>query len=199
MVRLRGLGGVWYAPRMAKPYAKPAHIRALEGDTSKPESIEAVGDLAQPPAWMGKSAKAIWAEALASAPAGLLKQLDASVFSVWVMAHDLFVRSAKESQKTPVIGKTPNGYPLVNPCHIVMKQQAELMMRAAQQLGFTPTARARIPDPFAAKDPPETQKRPSTTTAPTSPAEPPSDNADSPSAQRILWGARGRSPSSSSH
>jgi P27 family predicted phage terminase small subunit len=179
---------------MAKPYSKPARLRELDGDKKRPETVEAPGALGAAPAWMGKNARAIWGEALASAPPGLLRNADASVFAVWVAAYDLFIRAAKESQKTAVIGKTPNGYPMVSPCHIVMKQQAELMMRAAQQLGFSPTARARIPERLS-----EMPRPASSTTPPSLPAEQPSGKAVSPAPQRTLWGARGQSRNSSKH
>jgi P27 family predicted phage terminase small subunit len=116
-------------------------------------------NLREPPAWMSKSQRAGWRYAIANAPAGLLKRLDRSVLSVWVVAEDHHRAASEMLDKHGVLIKAPNtGLPIQSPYLPVLNRQAGLILKAAEQLGFSPASRSRVqiesgsrkePNPFA--------------------------------------------------
>ena len=117
----------------------PGH-RPLNLDEPIPD-----GDLSEPPEWYTDAHRKVWAKALKDAPAGLLKELDASVLNVWVCATVLHADAcSKLAQYGSVIRHPVTGTPTANPYAIVAKQNAELMLRAASEMGFSPTSRSKV-------------------------------------------------------
>jgi P27 family predicted phage terminase small subunit len=171
-------------------HAKTAHQLGLEGRTAGDQAPD--GDMPAPE-YMTREQKDLWDEQVANAPPGLLRNVDTSILEAWVIAKDTFRRAAQESATSTITAETHNGYPMLNPCHIAMKQQAELMMKAARLLGFTPTSRATIKLPKAAAS------QPSGSSPTNSGDASPSDSEGSRSGRRTLWGAQGPLPSSSNH
>jgi P27 family predicted phage terminase small subunit len=104
-----------------------------------------VGDLAEAPGWMTESQKEGWAYAVEHAPRGLLKKLDRSVLVVWVVAEDLHREASGMVKKFGIITKGPStGTPIQSPYLPVLNKQAAIMLKAAEQLGFTPSSRSRV-------------------------------------------------------
>ncbi len=86
---------------MARPI-KPTVLKLLSGSRrlpSQPE-IQPEGDLDEPPSWLTESQKEGWRYAIANAPRGLLKRLDRSVLTIWVIAEDLTARRRRRSLST---------------------------------------------------------------------------------------------------
>ena len=103
------------------------------------------GDLVDPPEWMSESQKAGWNYAIANAPRGLLKKLDRSVLTVWVVAEDLHRRASEQVDKFGILTKAPHtGQPMQSPFLPVVNKQAQIMLKAAELLGFTPASRTRV-------------------------------------------------------
>ncbi|MFZ2158092.1 MAG: phage terminase small subunit P27 family [Bradyrhizobium sp.] len=99
----------------------------------------------EPPAWLTAVQKQIWREAFLSAPAGLLVEMDASLLTAWVVASDLHRQACEESQKLPLIVKSPNKeVPMQNPYLAIINRQSEIMTKCAGELGFTPISRTRM-------------------------------------------------------
>ena len=127
----------------------PTHLKKLRGNPGKralnrneplPE-----GDLEDPPDWMSESQKDGWAYAIQHAPRGLLKRLDQSVLVAWVVAEDLHRTAAMMVAKYGVLTKTPHtGAPAQSPYLPVLNRQAVVMLRAVEQLGFSPSSRSRV-------------------------------------------------------
>lgn len=127
---------------------KPTHLRLLEGNRGhralneqepKPE-----GDLKDCPEWMTESQKSGWNYAITHAPKGMLKKIDQSALVVWVVAEDVH-RQATEKLTHGLIMKAPNtGLPIQSPYLPIVNKQASIMLKAAEQLGFTPASRPRI-------------------------------------------------------
>jgi P27 family predicted phage terminase small subunit len=114
--------------------------RALNHDEPIPP-----GDLAEPPDWLSASQKAGWNYAIENAPKGLLKCLDRSVLTAWVVAEDLHRRASEQVDKFGILTKAPNtGLAIQSPYLPVVNKQAAIMMKAAEQLGFSPVSRSRI-------------------------------------------------------
>jgi P27 family predicted phage terminase small subunit len=127
----------------------PTHLKVIRGNPGKrvlnANEPRPLGDLADPPEWMSESQKAGWNYAIEHSPAGLLKKLDRSVLSVWVVAEDLHRRASEQVDKFGILTKAPNtGLPIQSPYLPVVNKQAAIMLKAAEQLGFTPASRSRI-------------------------------------------------------
>jgi P27 family predicted phage terminase small subunit len=125
----------------------PSHLRVLNGTLDKmPEDIPVPqGELLYAPEWMSDEQKHSWNYAIENAPDGLLKLLDKSVLCTWVIAEDLHRQAVQEVNKRGLIVKSPvKGEPMQNPWLAIVNRQAVLMMKAASEMGFSPTSRNRV-------------------------------------------------------
>ena len=134
---------------MAGRKPKPTTLKLIQGNPGKRElnkrEPQPVGNLTDAPDWMTESQKEGWDYAIANAPRGLLKHLDASLLASWVVAQDLHRDAAQKVAKYGMLVKTPNtGQMIQSPYMAVLNRQATLMMKAASELGFSPTSRSRI-------------------------------------------------------
>jgi P27 family predicted phage terminase small subunit len=129
---------------------KPTYLRVLDGNAGKrptsDDEPQPVGDLEAkaPPAWLSQDQKRGWAYAMEHAPPGLLKRLDQSVLSVWVCAESIHADAAQKVAQLGSLLKGKTGTPYQNPYLAIMNKQAALMMKAASELGFTPSSRSRV-------------------------------------------------------
>lgn len=86
-----------------------------------------------------------WAFAITNAPYGLLKQLDRSVLAIWVVAEDLHREAAEKVAQYGLLTKSPNaGLPLQSPYLAILNKQAQIMLKAGAELGFSPSSRTRV-------------------------------------------------------
>lgn len=137
----------------------PTHLKLIRGNPGKRRLNEnepiPEGDLNAPPTWMSKSQRAGWRYAIANAPPGLLKRLDRSVLSAWVVAEDLHRTASQMLDKHGLLIKAPNtGLPIQSPYLPVANRQATIMLKAAEQLGFSPGSRSRVQIESDARDRP---------------------------------------------
>jgi P27 family predicted phage terminase small subunit len=129
---------------------KPSYLRALDGgagrrpqNTEEPVPKEPLkGD--EPPAWMNGTQAAGWRYAMQHAPEGMLRSLDRSILAAWVVSEDLHRDAAERVGKLGTILKSKGGTPYQNPWLAVLNKQAQIMMKAAAELGFTPSSRSRV-------------------------------------------------------
>lgn len=128
---------------------KPSKLKILAGNPgkrklNKNEPIPS-GNLNSPPEWMSKEQKESWETAICHAPPGLLKKLDGSALAVFIVAEDLHRQACEAVQKFGMITKSPvKGDPVQNPYLPIINKQAQIMMKAAAELGFTPSSRSRV-------------------------------------------------------
>lgn len=79
------------------------------------------------------------------APSGMLKRLDQSILTVWVVAEERHADAAQQVSKLGSLLKAKgSGTPYQNPFLAIMNKQAMIMMKAAAELGFTPSSRSRV-------------------------------------------------------
>lgn len=128
---------------------KPSFLRALDGGAShsrveNPDEPKPTGDIADPPMDLSATQQKIWRHAIANAPAGMLKLIDASVFKVWVVAEDTLEQARAEVSRLGLLVKTKDGATIQNPYLPIQNKQAAIVMKAAAELGFSPTARPRV-------------------------------------------------------
>lgn len=139
---------------MAGRKRKPTHLHLVEGTLNvtrhrarKAEPVP-VDDLAAPPAWMDAAQQETWRYAIKHAPLGLLKKLDSSVLATWAVACCLHQQAVEQIAKLGASGllyRVPSTGTLVqSPLIGVVNRQAAIMIKAASELGFTPTSRAKV-------------------------------------------------------
>ena len=141
---------------------KPTYMRVLEGNAGKrPLNLnepqpEPVSEDYAPPEWMSDEQKTYWRHVMKHAPPGMLTELDQSVLAVWVVAEERHADAARWVSKLGSLLKSKEGTPYQNPYLAIMNKQAAVMLKAAAELGFTPSSRSRvkvIPKGTAAGDP----------------------------------------------
>jgi P27 family predicted phage terminase small subunit len=94
---------------------------------------------------MSDSQRESWGYAITNSPHGLLKALDRSVLAIWVVAEDLHREAAEKITQYGLLTKSPNaGLPLQSPYLAIVNKQAQIMLKAAAELGFTPSSRSRV-------------------------------------------------------
>lgn len=131
----------------------PKEVRDLTGLKSShppanPKPQKNKRPLGGPPSWMNKLQKEIWREGLAAAPAKLLREIDASIYQVWVFAAYSARRAQQqfEDEGARMVVMTANGNTKANPLLTIIRQENMVMMRAAAEMGFTPSAKMRVKD-----------------------------------------------------
>ena len=128
---------------------KPTALKRLEGNPGKrplnrKEPVPE-GDLFAAPQWLSPSQADGWAYAITNAPHGLLKQLDRSTLAIWVVAEDLHREAAEKIATYGLLTKSPNaGLPLQSPYLAILNKQAQIMLKAGSELGFSPSSRTRV-------------------------------------------------------
>lgn len=133
----------------------PTKLRELEGrPNQRPNPLEPmpVGDLYEAPEWFTPDQAMTWRYAILNMAPGVLKKIDASILTVWVVAEVLHREASQKVTASGIIVKTKDGNPIQNPYLAVVNRQAQVMLKAAAELGFTPTARPRLeidPSSFA--------------------------------------------------
>ena len=128
---------------------KPTHLKLLEGNRKKEKlnkrEPKPDGDLLEPPDFLTKEQKIGWAYAIAHSPRGLLKKLDRSALVSYIVAEDLYRQAVVAVNKSGLVVKSPvKEEPMQNPYLAIVNKQAQIMLRAQAELGFTPSARSRI-------------------------------------------------------
>jgi len=128
---------------------KPDFLKLISGTDKpsrmNPDAPQPEGDLSTAPEWFDAEQRATWDKAIADAPPGLLKNLDASVFIMWAVAATLHRQASIKVASTGMMVRAPrNGYPMQNPYLTVVNKQAQIMLRACAEMGFTPSSRSRV-------------------------------------------------------
>jgi P27 family predicted phage terminase small subunit len=121
----------------------PASLHTLHGNPSKGpprHEPQAPGAIGEPPDWLSPSQRAVWLHAVENAPAGVLRAIDGGLLAVYVVAADLHRQASVALQTEPLVTDEGKANPL---CALIVKQ-ALVMLKAASELGFSPTARARL-------------------------------------------------------
>lgn len=126
----------------------PTQLKILRGNPSgrplpKNEPVPR-GSLKQAPAWFDARHKKLWERVVASAPKGVLKKIDAGILEIWVCATIQHEDAATQLRKQELTITTPGGLVKPNPLIVVMRTAAQIMIKAASEMGFTPASRARV-------------------------------------------------------
>jgi P27 family predicted phage terminase small subunit len=133
---------------------KPLALHKLHGTvrtSTHTDEPEAPGELlAEAPAWMTAAQRDAWRYAVENAPASILRRIDAGTLATWAVAYaehrEAVERQAELDASTehPLLKQTRLGELVESPYLRVINRSALRMLRAAEQLGFSPTARPRL-------------------------------------------------------
>ena len=112
----------------------------------------ASGDLddMEPPADLNEHELAAWHYAIEHAPRGVLKKIDRTLLTLWCKTAERYRRAEAAQaeinarQALPDVIRTPQGLLMPSPYISIMNKAALLMLRLAEQLGFTPVSRPRL-------------------------------------------------------
>ena len=126
----------------------PTKLKVVKGTARKdrvnPREPVISGDLINPPAHFNDEQRDIWSYAIEHAPPGLLKRLDLSILETWVTAMWIFRQAQLDVQKEGLMTQTINNVDVPNPKVSMMTRQSQIIMKAASEMGFTPSSRTRI-------------------------------------------------------
>ncbi|MCF8533032.1 MAG: P27 family phage terminase small subunit [Reyranella sp.] len=127
---------------------RPNHLKLLENNPGKRRinkgEPKPAGDLFEPPADLPAEAVPFWNQAIADAPAGLLKRLDMRVLVVWTVAAWLHSIAVAKVARVAILIQSRDGNIYQNPALAIVNRQAQIMIKAAAEMGFTPSSRSRI-------------------------------------------------------
>ena len=128
--------------------AKPTQLKLVQGTLrkdriNKKEPIFSK-NLTQCPRKFNAAQREVWDYALANAPKGLLKSMDFSVLQIWVTAMVTYEEAMDKVFELGQVTQAPSGFLMSSPYLTNANKQAQLLLRAASDLGFTPASRSRI-------------------------------------------------------
>ena len=137
----------------------PTMLKALHGNPShgvsknvlaarkalEPHPAQA-GDLSPPPD-MSEAQRELWQLAVEHAPLNVLRRIDTWVLRAFVVAADLHRQASLELEQNGVLvpaGKAEGSALVQSPWVAILNRQALLLVRCAEQLGFSPASRPRL-------------------------------------------------------
>ena len=107
-------------------------------------------DVMEPPADLNEHELATWHYAIEHAPRGVLKKIDRTLLTLWCKTAERYRRAEASQagmnaqQALPDVIRAPSGLLMVSPYVQIMHKTALLMLKLAEQLGFTPISRPRL-------------------------------------------------------
>jgi P27 family predicted phage terminase small subunit len=113
----------------------------------------AVGDLSKAPPHFNAEQRRSWRYAIDHAPPHLLKMIDRGTLAVWVEAETRHFEATAEQNRfnaqtgVKYLMPGPMGGLVASPLVDVIDKAGKTMMRASQDLGFSPATRTRIVAP----------------------------------------------------
>ena len=128
---------------------QPPHLKLVRGNPGKrPVNTNAPvvdGGMPDAPDCLDEAAAVEWARAggLLS-NSGIISQLDRAVFAAYCQCFSRWAHAERQINEFGVVVLSPKGVPVVSPWVAVASAAQQAMLRAAAEMGMTPTARSRI-------------------------------------------------------
>jgi P27 family predicted phage terminase small subunit len=130
------------------PRPLPKQIQDLHGrphlKKRTSEEPQGIGDLWAPPPWMTDEQRDQWHYAVEHSPPGLLSGTDREALASFCVHAVEFARAAKQYASEPQTYKSETGVLHANPLGMVLDRHTAMMIRAIDQLGFSPASRASL-------------------------------------------------------
>jgi len=128
---------------------KPTRLRVIEGNpghrplNAKEPAVPAIRGAAAP-AFLDPVARQEWSRQVKDLiPLGFVGPCDLGVLAAYCDAHSDFVRASQKLQKTGDL-IVVKGKPITNPLLRIKRDARRDMIRAAAELGITPSSRSRV-------------------------------------------------------
>lgn len=130
------------------PAPKPSHVRKLEGVPGHHRPLsqkepEPAGPARRPDFVTGEAAKE-WDRAVGAMPPGLYTAADVPALTVYCLAWVMYRNALALVAREGMTAKGSMGQTVTNPNVAVVRAQAELILKAGDRLGMSPSARARL-------------------------------------------------------
>jgi P27 family predicted phage terminase small subunit len=135
--------------RMKGRKPKATVLKDLHGSEQPRNPDEPVNvidlDASTAPEHFDEDQRQVWDTVLANAPPGMLKAIDAGTLEVWVVAHCMHRKAVRAQARFGLVIPAPNTrLPIQSPYIPIINRQGLIMLRAAAELGFSPTSRPRV-------------------------------------------------------
>lgn len=138
--------------------AKPAHLKLIDGNPGKrpiKEPLALPSGYTTPPGHLSKEARQEWQRVGRTLHAiGVLTKLDRAAFAVYCQAYGRWVQAERALEKMAakagadsgqgLIMKTKAGNLIQNPLVGTANKAMEQVLKAASEMGLTPSVRSRI-------------------------------------------------------
>lgn len=145
--------------------SKPSALKIIDGNPGKTkinkEEITIGNNLCDipPPSDLNYGAKKVWQFVVSELPPYMFKTVDMGELKIYCIAYDLHQQAYRMIKKNGLVvsSQSPRSKKLekfvsdnddmvetTNPYLSIMNKQAEIMIKTAATLGFTPTARAKM-------------------------------------------------------
>lgn len=135
-------------PRGRPP--KPTKLHVLDGNPSRKKlnenELEPIA-LANRPAHLNGVAIKEWERALAAMPPGFYTEADVPLLAIYAQAWQLYRDATITIEREGITDVGSQGQSVAHPAIAIMNKQAEILLKAADRLGMSPTARARLSNP----------------------------------------------------
>lgn len=131
---------------MPGPRPKPTALKLIAGSKRiNKHEPQPSGELYAPPVHLSDAEQEVWRQTIEDAPPGLLKNLDVEVMVTFVQAVVTRREAVKKLRETGLLVKSPvKGDPMQNPYLAIVNKQAQMILKAAAELGFSPSSRSRV-------------------------------------------------------
>lgn len=129
------------------PQPKATKIRALEGNPAKRrlnDKEPTPEGAAIKPAHIVGAAAAEWDRVILSMPPGFYTAADVTVLEVYVLSWVTYRNALGVVAREGMTIKGSMGQLAAHPAQAIAAQQAQLILKAADRLGLSPAARARL-------------------------------------------------------
>ncbi|MGL5471490.1 MAG: phage terminase small subunit P27 family [Shewanella sp.] len=130
------------------PKRKPTELKKLQGNPGKrklnKDEPKFSGSLSACPTDLKDDERIVWDYIIASAPPNLFTNVDVGALRLYVIAFALHKKAHEEVLKQGAVIAGPQGGMMKNPWLEVMNKQAEVMIKAGSDLGFSPASRTKI-------------------------------------------------------
>ncbi|MFN0315792.1 MAG: P27 family phage terminase small subunit [Burkholderiales bacterium] len=105
------------------------------------------------PDWLTASQRAVWDAAITDAPKGLLGPLDRAILAIWAVAYDRIAHANAALAEGGLCYLGRGGIERPSPYLRILAAETRTLLRAAIELGFTPSSRGRIDLPELPSEP----------------------------------------------
>ena len=126
---------------------KPTKLRKLEGNPGKRrinDKEPAPRGSAVRPDFVTGAAAEEWDRAVAAMPPGFYTSADVPVLTVYCLAWVMYRNSLAQVAREGMTANGSTGQKVAHPAIAIASKQAEIILRAADRMGMSPTARTRL-------------------------------------------------------